>query len=547
MNKPFKTMTAAAFVALTMLATSCNNEDVVSHEDNNYPEVAKLGNADAQKAFAKILSRAVSDSKEVRGFIKTEALAQFDNDHDVFYPFVKDKQVADGKTFRDILLSYCDDEEELIQIEESALLLNILVPDLTLFWDFDAEKWNTDSEEIAVISRDDNTNTLYENGEDIGAISSDQVPGFPCLVVKNNERMVVSNKATRAGNAVYEFADDAYNPSKTGALTRSGEWDMVLETAESGIPYAKASELDPSVITGWNEFKMDATKAQRDYPYYGMTKTNSNGVLRINYAEEILQFRINAAKFGLISDTPAGEPGGDPHLNGSVSPGKGYGSRDAEWILQRIWTDGKFEINFKTYMTPAGSSQGMMTANIQFSVPARYAFSIDKAHVNYTNGTAFRRQHYVYSVNANDLKPRWIHPTQLPGFTNPKPAFTRPWNVSNTSLDFHLFVSEYDASGTTSTTEMIVSEFATEASLGLDVPVGGGVTIKGAFGISSSTTTTNTIMVSRTLTSDDLGMVTFNYKDPVIISDLEKNTKGYQLHSDSNDFVEVVLAPRKRY
>ena len=258
------------------VGASCSREpDVSSDPDANYPTVEKLGNAEAQKAFAKLLSKAVSNSVDVREFLKTEALARFDNDYDVFYPFVKDKEVCDGKTFRDILLSYCDREEDLVQIEESALLLDILIPDLTMFGDFDAENWDTGSDEIAVISRDDTDNMLYEDGEEIGALAANQIPAFPCLVVKNNERMVVRNATTRAATATYAFADDAYDPSKTGHQTRSSSYDQDLETPDSDIPYAKPDELDPSVITGWEEFGTDPTKAQRDTPYYGMTTTTT--------------------------------------------------------------------------------------------------------------------------------------------------------------------------------------------------------------------------------------------------------------------------------
>lgn len=65
---------------------------------------SELTTAEAQIRFAKLLSQAASGSIEVRRFLKKEATKQFDNDYDVFYPLVKNKIVADGKSFRDILL-----------------------------------------------------------------------------------------------------------------------------------------------------------------------------------------------------------------------------------------------------------------------------------------------------------------------------------------------------------------------------------------------------------------------------------------------------------
>ena len=121
------------------------------------------------------MSKAVSNSLDVRKFLKAEAVAQFDNDYDIFYPLVKNKIVYDNQSLRDILLSYCKDENELVQIEQSLPLLNILVPDLSLFWDFNAEKWNVDDKEVSVICRDDKDNTLYENGENIGKMTTGDI------------------------------------------------------------------------------------------------------------------------------------------------------------------------------------------------------------------------------------------------------------------------------------------------------------------------------------------------------------------------------------
>ena len=154
-----------------MLACTQETDNLVPTDEKTTTQATELTTAEAQIRFAKLLSQAASGSAEVRKFLKAEAVKQFDNDYDVFYPMVKDKIVTDGKSFRDILLSYCETPNELTEIEQSQLLLNILIPDLTLFWDFNAEKWDANNEEIVVICRDDESNTMYENGEDIGQIA----------------------------------------------------------------------------------------------------------------------------------------------------------------------------------------------------------------------------------------------------------------------------------------------------------------------------------------------------------------------------------------
>lgn len=89
--------------------------------------------------------------------------------------------------------------------------MNILVPDLSLFGGFNAEKWDITNNDVAVVANDDADNTVYEDGEEIGSLSLSEIPAFPCLVVKNNERMFVSNASTRADGAIYKFTDDAFN------------------------------------------------------------------------------------------------------------------------------------------------------------------------------------------------------------------------------------------------------------------------------------------------------------------------------------------------
>ena len=55
----------------------------------------------AKEKFASILSKAVYQHKSLRDFLKTEALEQFDENYDVLYALVRDKQIG-KQTFREI-------------------------------------------------------------------------------------------------------------------------------------------------------------------------------------------------------------------------------------------------------------------------------------------------------------------------------------------------------------------------------------------------------------------------------------------------------------
>lgn len=86
------------FVSLLCVAALCACTDEVnefaSQPDESQSKTVNqvsLDKVNAQKEFAKLLSHAASKSVDVRNFLRNEAMAQFDNDYDIFYPLVKDK------------------------------------------------------------------------------------------------------------------------------------------------------------------------------------------------------------------------------------------------------------------------------------------------------------------------------------------------------------------------------------------------------------------------------------------------------------------------
>lgn len=95
-------MTNKLFIGMlcAMLFSACTQDDVlgVNEEIPTTKTRSVLSTQKAQIKFAKILSKAVSANVDLRRFLKEEAMRQFDNDYDVFYPLVKDKIVTNGKT-----------------------------------------------------------------------------------------------------------------------------------------------------------------------------------------------------------------------------------------------------------------------------------------------------------------------------------------------------------------------------------------------------------------------------------------------------------------
>lgn len=527
-------------VACALFMFSCAQDDeLFIEETTDMPVQTQLTTAEAQTKFAKILSKAVSNSEDVRRFLKEEAMTYFDNDNDVFYPFVKDKivQGTGSRTFRNILLSYCDSEEELESIEKSQPLLNILVPDLTLFWDFNAEKWDTSDNEVAVFCRNDKTNSLYENGENIGQLPVGEIPGFPCLVIKNNERLRISNTATRTIDGIgYEFISDAYDGSKRKPQTRDSDFYHPLEETENLDKPISASEIPDYVIKAYQEFKNIPSACQRDYIYYGITKDNKPGNLNMNIREKLYRFRISENAFTVISDDEIR----DPHLSGTFDREGSYYS-DAE-LLQKIWTGGAFEFMFYSSITIEGSETGM-DRSLHISCKPSDVYSLSQIHVHHKNSTLFRHSKNTYTTDARYLKSKWIYPEKLSNNTKENFVFTEPWNVYEKSLSIHMFISEIDEKGEDTIEKTVVSEYSNKADFSTDV-TGGNDDVKfGAklsYGFTSTHSSTSVVKYLRQVGSDELGTLTFHFYDPVITS---QTNEGYKLYTVSSGDVQVTLLP----
>lgn len=521
------------FISLFCIAAFCACTDQVNELSTQPDESqsktinqAPLDQVTAQKKFAKVLSKAASNSLDVRKFLKNEAVAQFDNDYDIFYPLVKNKIVCDNQSFRNVLLSYCEDENELNQIEQSVPLLNIMIPDLSLFWDFNAEKWNVDDKEVSVICRNDESNTLYEDGEDIGKMTAGDIPDFPCLVVKNNERMKVSSVNTRSGEASYEFISDAFDGSKRKPQTRHYEEDIYLQPTENLEAYVDSSEVMSSVGAAWREFKNVPNAFQRDYIYYGITKANKPGTLNRYIREKLYRFRIAANAYNTIHDSTQ-----DPTLQ-DTQKNKGYLTNGE--IVQKIWTEGKFEFVFKSYISGENSKDAMET-KLTFSVDPRDVFSLEKIHLKHKNSTAFRQSKNFYTVNTDNLKSKWIYPKSIDKNANDM-VFTLPWDLYGKSLSIFMFVEERDNGQIITQEKTVVSEFVNKADFSIEGSGSIGkvsLSTKLGYGFSHTKTVSNKATIQTTVESDPLGTLYFQYNDPIIRDEINGTYKLYNVSSGS--------------
>lgn len=523
-------------ISLLFMLSSCSDDLTDSYQLNSETRNISLDeNITNQKAFSKILSKAVYNEEAIRSFIKEEALLQFDNDYDVFYPFIKNKKMPNGKTFRETLLDYCT-EDELIEIEKKLPLLNILVPDLSLFCDFNPHSWDVTDEEIAIISRDDNDNILYVNGNDNTKLPLNEVPGFPCLVVKNNERLEVSTgfNLKSSSSLTYNFISDVFDGSKPlPRQTNHSYFEEDVEYDSATDPLVIPSSLHPSIIEAYNIYKDNVYGYDRDFVYYGIKNKTDIGEINRYTRESIYRFKLNPNTYKIIAD----QDGKDGKLQ-STTEKKRY--LTTEEIIKRVWTDGMFEFIFTCMVSDQNSTESMKQTLVMNLKPSN-VFSVKKVSVEHVNNTAFRHSKNTYTVNPDNLGSKWIYPANL-SFGNE--VFLQPWDLYTKSLVIHMSVDEKDDGQTTERTETFQNEYAHKADFE-GTGTFGKFGAKIGYGFSSKESKTTSTKVTTTSGSDHLGTLTFYFYDPIIVGERKVGSRTkYKLYTVNNGSIEVTLLPK---
>ncbi len=523
-----KTLTAVCACVLCVL-TACTKDELTASSDNLSPVAIE----NPQQAFSEILSKAVCENEDLRRFLQKEAIAEFDNDYDVFYPFVKDKEVSSGKTFRDCLVDYSD-EATIARIEYDAPLLNILVPDLSWYCDFNAETWDVSDNTVGVTYIDGNEdNAVYGDGKVVGCLADNELPGFPILVVKDNERMRVSGGLTKGTELSYEFISEAYdnNAPLTKGRTVS-EWDVDLPV-DGSTELVPESAIEPLVIEAWNEFRGNDYAAQRDYVYYGMTNEKKEGVLNNNIRERIFRFKLSPGSYSRIADQENDNPA-DPALNGTITVKKNQLSTTD--LINNIWKGGNYEMEFNVYI--GTKDKYIRQTNLQESVNPRDIFDLSKVHVASKHGTWFAKAEYNYTFDASNLVSKWYYPKNNLELDK--------WDISKDGTTIFVEIFEHDNNQKITETKSFTYTYSNSFSFGTSTSIGGSDAIKIEYGstVTASESETITTVIETTLGSDELGCANLHYDDPIILSTgTENGVKGYKLHGVTTGAVEIEFMP----
>lgn len=363
---------------VALLISSCTNDYYNENYSNINSEIPTptltIENLNLSKKeqlkleFGRGFASAIFEEPKLRKFIKEEALKKFNKDYDVMYHLVKSKNLngeyyhKESKTtvnytsMRGLLLNYFESEEKLIEIENEFPLLTIFVPSLPEN-SFSAVSWdvNDESQVPVVAIRLENSNEVpvvdQINGQDY-VIESDLIPGYPIVVIKNNERVVLTSSQSKSSTnhksymGDYDFIDDNFD---NNAVFLDNFLVDDLYAGGGGSGYNNCNN-PPTVVSGrdatvpdflknaYNIFDGVVTEAwQRDNIYYQLTpNVTTNKYVGGKYTEAVSYFQLigDATDVFNFMSNQSNTSNPDPSRT------------NTDWSIHRRvpWTDGNFEI-----------------------------------------------------------------------------------------------------------------------------------------------------------------------------------------------------------
>ena len=451
-------------VVVLVAITSCQStlDNVVDPSENmNKTEMEINKKSIYLKEFSAAFAKAINKYPQIRSIVKDEALKMFDNDYDVLYAVIKSEKIGES-TLEEILLTYLD-ENQLSRIEQEMPTLTIFVP--TLPEDsFSATNWNviTQIPKVAYTSKSDKSMHIVDSDGIDERFSPELIPGFPVVVVKENERIKKPSKGIsfKGKNPQYEFIDEIFRGNGEKTYNRDRE-----STGPRG-PNQILDGPDTKAIYAANEYA-DYDGWQRDYVYYNITPTNQNGAFKNDYQEHIRFFKIN-------------------DLNS----------------LNRI-----IDQNDPTY-SQAGWADGFL----EFKITAL---------INGKNGVGNSIEKYV-AISPNKLF--WFYYTKVGNnyqITDSRPLYYNlelpliNWDLMNYSQAIKLTFEEVDSTEEITRTETVKSTLVT--NFGIDAGVDIGIVklgVKG--GITSTEESTSTYTIKTYVGSDPMGDVIIQFGDKIL-------------------------------
>ncbi len=485
--------------------------------------------------FAGILSKATYERKDVREFLKSESLKQFDKNYDVLYYLVKDELIGE-KSFRDILIDYSS-KEIIEEIEASVPLLNILIPEIAVF-DINPKDLDTGDNEIPVAVSLKTETSLFLDGKKELSLQKGEIPDFHVFVINENSRVIAPENGTQSLRSAGTKSVMFKSPNFDGNSDIPAETTMRASTMN-------LSAVGQKAIEAYNYFNKDDGSVyqkafQRDYIYYGITPQKQSGNLNRSISEYISFIEVDPRAYFKIADQinpNAPNPSDDPYISQSQIVQEKREVSEAE-LLDRMWTKGAYDFRFEIITS---TNQHPQVVFVPLKPNEIWDFNIDHTRVH---PTMFRHSKNTYKIDPNKFTSKQIN---LSAYN----ISLGKWHLAEESIYRYVNIIEEDESVETTRTITYESTRVHSTKFNGDVKleIGLGNSDKLTGGISGEVTNSNTIKDSKSVVivrkekSDDLGSIRIYYYDPII----EKISssiieKPYYVHSYNTGYVTFGIA-----
>lgn len=469
-------------IFIVFLLYSCSDDQNIV-QNHTFDESAEKTLNPTEK-FAIALAKVLKENKEVRELIKTEALKKINFDYDVLYMLIKDKEIINHRTVESLISEYID-INDLNKIKQDYPTLTIFVPSLPND-SFSAEMWDTDKDVPSVAS------ALNYNGfiwyvdfqENVKKLSYNEIPLFPIVVIKENERIKVNTFDLRSVNnsdvvkndtgSEFVFIDEIFNN-----ITQKESKTRLYENTE--IPSNMQKIFDAKNIADANNVW------QRDYVYYDINNLTGRGTFKRNYSEYLYSFQLVGNATERYKDLWFNDNGGDDPQYPAFIGGREH---------LPGWTDGEYEFKVKINIS---SKTGLGNELIKyFTAGGQNLFNLD---------VYYHPRHSVGVV-------RGIKSTRKYILNEPLPLFS--WNLEDLSPMIKISIEEEDPGTITAQTIKTTSTFATNFEF--NASIGDKEKVGAKFGETSTQTQEVALTITNTDKNDALGEVFVNFYDDVLTS-----------------------------
>jgi len=540
------------------------NSRTIEELDLNHSERLKL-------RFGRAFARAISEHPELRQFIKNEALKRFNGDYDIMYNLIKDKPMstrvmmknanaaATNNTIATIIKNYFEDPSELKQIESQLPLLTIFVPELPED-SFSAKSWDPyDPEQIPVVGiRLTSTNEVPMIDiphEHEYVLEADLIPGYPVIVIKDNERLVVDTKNHNFLNSTevlqgatgvsYRFIDDNFNPNIRSNINRPV---LELPDPDGGggggggggpAPCSPGFTFEPGRQNNVAQFLKDAYNIfdeidrpwQRDNIYYQLTpRLTTNDYVGGSYREAITYFRLQGNPedvFTIMSDQS------NPANNDPTRVDHGH-ERD-KYVP---WTDGFFEMSIS--ITDNSKTNPTINSTTGFTARPEELFTYTQSSITRWRGVwPIRWKRTYWKPVINGFKGMDFTSVAL---GDPQMNLN-PWDLTEFSNIWKYEVIELDITTQVESKISNRKKYNTNIEFNPSIPLGDKTKIGLKFGASAEEEDTQERTFSWVEDSDELGEFNVFFGDAVLF----KNRCDQMLYPRlySNQFITMEIRPRQ--